>query len=591
MPQASEQGVFVKKLREYQENAIDALFAYLNHNEKGNPVIVAPVGAGKSLIITEFVKRIYAVAPKAKVIILTHVKELLEQNYKEMIEQFPTVDAGFYCDGLNQKRLHNDVIFASIQSIANKADRLNRVPNVLIIDETHLVSHKEDSTYRLFIADCLRLNPQCRVVGLTGTPFRADSGRITEGKGKLFDDIAYHIEIPYMLEQGFWAYPVTPKVETVLSVEGVGSRGGDYIESQLQKAVDKADKTTACVNEIMAHGAERRKWLIFTAGVDHCTHVRDEIRSRGIDCEMVTGETPKPERAAIIERYRRGEIRALVNVGVLTTGFNVPDIDLLAFMRPTRSPVLYIQCIGRGVRPVYAPGFDLSTQQGRLDAIAASVKKDVMVLDFGQIIQTLGPIDEIDIRKGERSEKKDKDEKAAKEKILSKTCPSCGTECAPQQRYCYSCSHSFVEDKQTSKASSASILSQPKQEEDHTVFKVTYNKHRKKDDPNAPPTMRVNYITDNGTFSEWVCVEHQGFAGAKARAWMQERLPNFELPTTVDAAIDLPWPSPDSITVKPDGKFHRIIKHHFSEDHEEMLPENWIYPGAKELRLDDEIPF
>lgn len=557
-----------KTLRQYQSSAIESLFDWLFKPEKGHPLVVAPVGSGKSLLIAEFIRRCDEMYGRNRIVVLTHVKELLVQNAEELHAHYPEADYGFYCSSLNQKRLHNDITFASIQSVHNKIARFNRCPELIIIDECHLISHNDATQYRKFINSVLAINPNAKVIGFTGTPFRADTGRLDEGKNKLFDGVAYEIPMLYMIEEGFWARPVTPAVKTQMDVDGVKVVKGDYAPGQLEQRIDVDEITQKCVDEIIEHGANRRKWLIFSGGVQHCEHIRDAIRARGVSCEMVTGETPDHERDDIINRYKAGEIRALVNVAVLTTGFNVPDIDMLVFMRPTRSPVLYIQMTGRGIRPVYAPGYDLSTKDGRLEAMATGVKPDLMVLDFGGVIKTLGAIDAVEIRK------KFAGESDGTGNAVTKLCPSCGARCAAAQRYCYECSYNFLAKSISETADGHSaMLTIDEPVRTLNVLDVGYFKHFKKDDPDAPPTLKVSYFCYTGVYSEWLCFEHpSGYARDKARHWHKQRLPDVPPPLTIDQAIAISkqYPFPDTIDVRKEGKFNRVLNCDFSGQVEEV---------------------
>jgi len=532
----------MKTLRPYQESALQSLFKWFGEND-GHPLVVAPVGAGKSLMIAEFIKRVHADTAGTPIIVLAHVKELLEQNMAELRAQYPDVDAGFYSAGLGQKRLHNEVIFATIQSIHSKVAVLRRAPSIIIIDEVHLVSHKDNTQYRKFIDACIALNPNCKVIGFTGTPFRADSGRLDEGEGRLFDGIAYEIDIAWMIENGYLCRPFTPKTDTRMSTEGVAMRGGDFVAGQLEAAVDVDEITQSCVTEMLVHGKDRKRCLVFTAGIEHCCHVVEALRARGETAEMVTGETPNAERDTIIMRFKAGDFRWLVNVAVLTTGFNVPEIDLLAFMRPTRSPVLYIQCIGRGLR----------TAEG---------KKDCMVIDFGGVIEALGAIDAIDIRK-----KPSKPGEAGGEAKI-KTCPACGAECAPAQKYCYECGYNFVVRDLSKNASDKALLSSEMEAEWREVLYYSQHVHHKGGDPEITPTMRVIYTTPAGQVSEYVCFEHKGYARDKARKWHNERLPDQPCPTTVAEAVDIPYPKPNEIKVGKQGKYDRIFDYNFGDEPE-----------------------
>jgi DNA repair protein RadD len=558
-----------KILRPYQEACLKSLFDFL-YKKQGQPLIVAPVGAGKSLIIAEFILRVHADFPRTRIVLLTHVKELLQQNAEELREQYPTVDMGFYCAGLGQKRLHNDVTFASIQSIHNKIDAFNRCPEIIIIDEAHLISHNDQTQYRKFINSVLAINQNCKVIGLTGTPFRSDTGRLDEGDGALFTEIAYEIEMKYMIEQGFWARPVTPKTKYVMDIKGVGTRNGDYIAGQLEKKIDVDDVTRACIEELLFHAQDRRKVLVFTAGVQHCEHVRDCLREHGQSAEMVTGDTDPNERKQIITDYKAGKFKYLVNVAVLTTGFNVPDIDCLCFMRPTRSPVLYIQCVGRGVRTVYADGFDINTPEGRLSAISESHKKDCMIVDFGGVVSTLGPIDSLDIRKKNSGANKEEDEKG---EAIMKVCPSCGAECFAAQKFCYNCSYSFISDSLTS-AGQAAVTTIDIEPEWLPVMTMQVQKHIKKDAPNSIPSMCVIYGTMIGTVREWICFEHykygeddkKFYAYKQAIKWFFARFPNGDVPKEIDDALKYEWPIPSEILAKKDGKFWRVLDYRFERD-------------------------
>ena len=551
----------MKQLRPYQEAALTSIFKYL-YKKKGHPLVVAPVGAGKSLLIAEFIRRVHSDFPRTRIVMLTHVKELLEQNYSELKEQYPDSDVGFYCAGLAQKRLHNDITFASIQSVHNKIALFNRCPEIIIIDECHLLSHNDQTQYRKFIDSVLDINPNCKVIGFTGTPFRSDTGRLEEGEGALFTDVAYEISMTYMIEQGYWSKPITPKPKYVMDVSGVGTRNGDYIVGQLEKKIDTDEVTIECVKELLLYANDRKKVLVFTAGVLHCQHVVDCLRSFGQSAEMVTGETDKEKRAKIIADYKNGKFKYLVNVAVLTTGFNVPDIDCLCFMRPTKSPVLYIQCVGRGVRPVYADGYDLSTTEGRLNAISNSIKQDCLVVDFGGVVEHLGAIDTVDIRRKSNGVKSETDEKG--EAIL-KICPSCGTECAASQRYCYSCSYSFISANLNVNASNEAVTTIDQPAEWVKVMSMTVTKHTKRDNPDAKPTMCVSYGTMRGLIKEWVCFEHDGFARDKARSWFFKRFPMGEVPDTIDFALTYKWPQPSIIEIKKDGKFWRILGVEFNK--------------------------
>jgi len=577
----------MKLLRPYQDAALKSLWDWL-YTKQGNPLVVAPVGAGKSLLIAEFIRQAHEKYPRTRIVMLCHVQELLQQNMAELLLQYPSADAGFYSASIGQKRLHNDITFAGIQSVHSKIAAFNRAPEIIIIDEAHLISHNDATQYRRFIDAALAANPNCKVIGFTGTPFRQDSGRLDEGDGRLFDGVCYEINIGWMIEEGYLCKPVVPNIQTRMNVAGVATRKGDYAQGALERAIDTEETNRACVQEIITLGADRKKWLVFTAGLSQCEHVRDMMRSYGITCEMVTGDTLKAERDNIIERYRKGKIRCLVNVSVLTTGFNVPDIDLLAFMRPTKSPVLYIQSIGRGIRPIYVVGFDLITKEGRLASIEASGKKDCLCLDFGNVIKNLGAIDAIDIRKRPSAKS---DEKKEKKEAVTKRCPACAAECYISQKYCYECGYNFITAGINAQADNESYLlstDEPPAWHDVTQMKCYYNEPKT---AGKLPTMKVVYYSELEKFNEFLCFEHPaGYALDKARHWFKNAMPDMvTYPASVREAIDcadLFYP-PKRICVrrqKANPKYFEVFKHEWESV---QMP---IIQTIEEY-LDDEIPF
>ncbi len=523
----------------HQEKAVNAVFDYFQDNAEGMPLIVAPVGSGKSLLIAEFIRRAASLYPTTNFLVLTHVTELLTQDADHLRIQWPGANISFYAAKLGKKSFAGQTIFASINSIYKKAYKIPRQIDIVIIDEAHLISPNSQTMYQTFIKDLKTINKDVRIIGYTGTNFRATEGRLTEGEGRLFTDVAYQIPMLYLIEKGFLCPLITPSIKTKLSTVGVGSRNGDYIESQLQAAVDKDIITKACVDEIILHGENRQKWLVFAAGIEHCQHIRDEIRSRGISCEMVLGETSIVERNKIVNEHKNGELRCLVNVGCFTTGYNCPSVDLMAFMRPTRSPVLYVQMGGRGMR----------TSAG---------KTDCCLLDFGGVINELGPIDLVDAHKAAgTSEGGD---------APIKLCPTCNAVCFAAASVCLDCGYEFpdtgIDLKKT--ASNAAVMSNQIEPEWHKIVSIRYQVHEKE---GKTPSMCVIYNTLDGAFREWVCFQHTGFAREKAAKWHRVRS-STEVPKNITDALAVKYKAPTGILTRKVGKYFEIIGFDWEESAE-----------------------
>lgn len=336
------------ELRDYQKEAVDSLFSYWG-SKPGSPLIVLPTGAGKSLVLSEINRRIVTDYPDMRILNVTHVKELIEGNYMELIGMWRQAPAGIFSAGVGRRDSRSQIIFGGVQTIYNKAHVIGHI-DLVTVDEAHLMPRNSETRYGQLVSGLQAINPDLKLMGLTATHFRLGEGYLHHGDGAIFDDICYEKPIIELIDEGYLVRPISKGMATGYDLSGVGKRGGDYKADALQDAVDRDDVTRSVVNEIVEYGQNRRAWLAFCAGVEHAFHMRDEIRSRGYSCETIHGGTPKEERAQIIRDFKDGKIRALTNNSVLTTGTNMPIIDLVAFCRPTMSPGLYIQMAGRGLR-------------------------------------------------------------------------------------------------------------------------------------------------------------------------------------------------------------------------------------------------
>lgn len=537
------------ELRPYQAATIDALFDYLATQEGGG-IAVLPTGAGKSVVIAEFVRRAVSEFSDLRVLILAHAKELLAQNAGKLHAVWKDCPLGIYSAGLRSRQIRAQVLVAGIQSIYDKSYQLQapRAPDLVVIDECHLLSPKSNTMYRRLLSDLKLINPRLAVIGLSATPWRLDSGPLTGGDDPIFTGIAYQVGILELVEKGYLCPLVSKATATKLDTSGVAIRGGDYIVGQLQRAVDVDATTQAAVDEIVQFGRDRTAWLAFCAGVEHAYHVRDAIRERGFTCETVTGETPAAERADILAKFKSGAIRAVTNANVLTTGVDIPSIDLLAFLRPTKSSALYLQMAGRAMR--------LSPETG---------KKDALCLDFARVIQTHGPVDQVrmkDRKKGDGGT------------APVKECPECHESVYASARVCPCCDHEFPPPEEMARfESTASFLNVMSNEapapaiepEWIAVTGVTYRKHEK---PGGTPTLRVIYQCGLLQHSVWIALSHDGYARQKAVAWWRQASQQKHVPASVDEGLNQKslLRCPTHIRVKPSGKFVEICGYRFADN-------------------------
>jgi len=519
-------------LRPYQQAAITSIYGYFqSHN--GNPLVVIPTAGGKSLVMAAFIEGVLKAWPDQRILIVTHVRELIAQNHAEMTGLWPEAPAGIYSAGLGKREAQARILFAGIQSIHRRAQEIGHT-DLVLIDEAHLIPGNSSTMYRRFLDALARINPALKVIGLTATPFRLDSGMLHEGRSALFTDIAYEAPVRDLIDAGYLSPLVSKQPATRLDVSKVGTRAGDFIQRDLAAAVDQEAITRSAVTEIIEHGRERKSWLTFCSGVDHARHVAEEFSRQGITCRTIFGDTPKEERDAIIAAFKRGEIRALASMGVLTTGFNAPAVDLIALLRPTKSAGLYVQMVGRGTR--LAPG-----------------KENCLVLDFAGNVRRHGPIDLVRPRRpGE----------AGGGEAPTKVCPMCESIIALSATECPDCGHVFParEVKIAPTAATLPVLS-PKAQW-LPVHGVSYSRH---DKLGGLPSLKVTYNCGLKSYSEWVCVEHQGYARQKAAEWWRRRAPGCPVPLTVAQAIAEAerLARPSEISVRPSGRYVEVSGYRF----------------------------
>jgi DNA repair protein RadD len=521
------------QLRPYQTAAIRAIYDYFV-DKKGNPLITIPTAGGKSLVMAAFIEGVLKAYPDQRLLIVAHVRELIAQNHAELLRLWPGAPAGIYSAGLKRREIRAQVLFAGIQSIHKRAYDVQQC-DLVLIDEAHLIPRASNTMYRRFLEELKHLNPLLKVIGFTAPPFRLDSGLLHEGEDAIFTDIAFEVSVRELIDLGYLAPLVSKRMATQIDVSGVGTRAGEFIAKDLEAAVDRDAITQSAVEEILAYGQERRSWLIFCAGVDHAFHVRDAVRVRGIPCETIVGDTPSAEREALVDAFKRGDVRCLTNANVLTTGFNAPAVDLIAMLRPTKSAGLYVQIAGRGCR--LAPG-----------------KRDCLVLDFAGNIARHGPIDAV----------KPKRPGTGTGEAPVKDCPQCASILHASVRQCPDCGYWFPPPKPAidPEASQLAILSTGRPEW-VPVTRVSYRRH---DKPGKPASLRVDYASGLATHSEWVCLEHEGYPRRRAAAWWYERAPHLPLPQRVEEALacagELRWPA--QIAVRPEGRYTRVVAARFT---------------------------
>ncbi len=540
------------ELRPYQSEAVDAVYNHLRMKEN-NPCVVLPTGTGKSIVIAKIVSD--AVKNwNGRVIILAHVKELLEQNAGKIRALCPELKIGIFSAGLKSRDTSEPVIVAGIQSVYDKACDLGAF-DLIIVDEAHLIAPDGDGMYRTFLKDMAVINPRVRVIGLTATPYRLKGGLICQ-PGNILNEVCYEAGLKEMIQQGYLSPLVSRAGRTEANLDGLHVRGGEFIGDEIASAMDTDELVSSACREIVDLTRDRKAVLIFTSSVEHCRHVAEKIKAfSGQECAMVTGETSPGERAEIISRFKgdfvpadlfgtpKPPLKFLCNVNVLTTGFDSPNTDCVVLLRPTNSAGLLVQMIGRGTRLSPATG-----------------KGNCLVLDYGGNILRHGPVDMIAV----------KDKTPGHGDAPAKKCPKCLALIHAAYQKCPECGFEFPPPERSNisqTASTAGVISGQVERTDYEVLDTFYAVHEKRyAEPGTPRTMRIDYrIGFNDFKSEWVCPEHTGYARGKFEKWWRERAAiGCPIPSTAHEAVALAneglLAAADSITVKTVAgeKFDRI---------------------------------
>lgn len=530
--------------RDYQKEGNDAIFYYFQSGNKGNPLVVAPTGSGKTIMISLFCYLVAKKWPNQKVLIISHVKEILRQDYTALKKHLKNTKIGLYSAGLKSKTISN-ITVAGIQSIYNKPELFDDT-NIILVDEAHTVPFHKKGVYKDFFA---AIPQHISVIGYTATPFRLGDGYLHLGESAFFDEIVYTIPIKKLQREGYLCKLTAKGTEKRLDSDGVKKLGGDFMVKELALAFDREAITKDIVGELLLYKEKRKKWLLFAIDIDHCEHVTEQLKAVGIFAACVHSKKPERENDSNIELFKSGYYQCLVSVAKLTTGFDVPEVDLIGLLRPTASPVLHVQIIGRGLRPVYAPDMPILTQKDRLEAILHGSKPNCLVLDFAGNLMRNGPIDAPVIKlKG----------KGGGEAIM-KECPDCFEIVHAAVRTCPACDTPFqFRHKLSANSKDREVLSQ---EEWHPVTDISYSRYI---GSRKIPMLKVTYECGLRSFSEYICLEHGGYAANKARHWWSVRSSGKQ-PLNSQHAVELSseLKVPSEILINEGGKYDTIKDRRF----------------------------
>lgn len=532
----------------------------------------ACVGSGKSVMIAYSAWEAMTKWPGTRIVVIVHQKELLQQNVDKLRKIWPGAPVGIWSAAMNLKQI-GDITFATIGSIHKYAHMLGPIA-LIHCDECHLVNPKEIGLWRAFLADVRRFsNPKVRVIGWTGTPFRGNGVWLTANEEAIFTGTAARLTMKDQLELGYLAPLIPAKVETLVDASEVETVGDDYNVKQLAEVTDTPEIVERACDSIVKVGREggRKRWLVFAVNVEHAQHVNAALIKRGVRSAIIVGDseiTTSVERNGLIGeggKYRTGEIECLVNVGVATTGLDVPEIDFIALLRKTKSPLLYVQICGRGMRIIGGRHISESRELGKYDCLFA---------DYTGTVADLGPVDAVTGRMPR---------KAKKTGPPFRICPQCSARCKIRgnpideetgREKCPDCGFNFPEIEYSTHGDmptgapmlsdqAADEMSPVRRERVTSMSYVPYSKDGKK------PSVMVNYYKGvKRIASEWLHVESNGPPRDKAEFWWAQRTGMMTTPRLVGDAITVlkrlkgssQLREPIEIEVDTSGSYPKILE-------------------------------
>lgn len=529
-------------LRPYQAEAVAAVHSHICEKES-NPCVVMPTGSGKSNTMAACIQQWKTQAPQTRGFVLAHRQELVIQNAMKLQTCFDAIGSlekiGLFCAGLKQRDYYSSITFASVDSVYRRSGEFAPL-DFIFVDEAHHIPPAGEGKYRTFIEGCRRFNPNLKVIGWTATPFRMGCGAICH-KDHILNEICYEVGVTDLINQGYLCKLRSKVGSAEYDLSNVKKPlKSDYTKSSLLEITEAPAVVRAAVREAVSilNREERRSIIFFCLSIAHCDQVSRELGLHRIHAPVVTSKTDQKKRAEALRDLGNGRIRAVCNMGVLTEGFDAPIIDAIVLLRPTLSAGLFMQMVGRGLRP-------------------HEMKQDCLILDFAGCIEEHGPIDLISennlyVAMATCGECRESFSRAIRK------CPECGWEIPKCEAERIKADEKKKRDHGV-EVSDRSILSEKRTTVD--VIAVKVNRHKK---DGKPDSLRIQFRHGQlFVVSYWCWLDHKGYPGKTARIWWEKYIQ--EVPPSVNDALgDLLLSqkildSIKTITIQKKGKYNEIV--------------------------------
>jgi DNA repair protein RadD len=404
------------QLRPYQQDAVIELFQFcLGFEQRG--LVVLPTASGKTVIFAELVRLLLKRHANYQVLLLGHTQEIVQQNEDKLLAIWPEAPVGVFCAGLGRREI-TQVISASRDSMVAQLSELPAL-DLVIIDEAHLITPEDSGRYQLILQHAKSKNPKLKVLGFTATPFRSRKGYLHDQQGlNLFDKVVYHKRIDELTKATYLcplrAVAVNPKA--VADTSKVRESKQDFNSADLNKVLNIEALSEAIVADWHCKTGGKLATVFYAASLTQAKLLQKILGQRGYKFPVIEGLTPKADRISWLEQFEAGQLMGLINYGTLTTGWDSPRMQCIVMARPTLSPGLFLQVVGRGLR-------------------TSPLKTETLLLDYGDNLHRFGPIERV------RPESEDRKRFLLKDKI--KTCPVCDTLLSVYATECEHCTERF----------------------------------------------------------------------------------------------------------------------------------------------------
>lgn len=408
------------QLRPYQHDAIFALWQFIAQTTISRGLVVLPTASGKTIVFAEFIRQLLEAKPGFKVLVLGHTQEIVEQNALKLRGIWPDAPVGIYCAGLKQYDICH-VTSASRDSIISEIGD-NPYWDLVIVDEAHLIPPDEAARYQQ-ILDTIKLHADSyKLLGFTATPFRTKTGHIYDtGPAALFSHRLFHKRIEQLVNSGYLCplRAVSTPANAIADTSKVRYNKDDFVKNELEQVTVIDELVANIVTDWLAKTSAKLPTVFFASSVAQAQMFEQHLRDCGFNFPLIAAHTAKTDRALWLRQFDSGEINGLINVSTLTTGWDCPRMACIVLARPTRSPGLFLQIVGRGLR-------------------LHSSKTETLLLDYGENLLRFGPIERVRPIH-EQAESKSKTP-------LVQPCPVCDTMVSAYQLECLNCTETLHPD-------------------------------------------------------------------------------------------------------------------------------------------------